>query len=80
MAQYSPNLSRWLASGGGEGEVMTPETCNTCGENHTEFREGHCINCWVERQGALDLYNSAFDRWGSMSDSERDNAIKEASR
>lgn len=57
-------------------ETTPAMVCNTCGEDATEFREGHCINCFTDRQNALDLHNATFDRWERMTDRERDDEIR----
>lgn len=61
---------------------MTDQTaaCPTCAEDATEFREGHCIECWNERQGALLLHYDTFDRWERMKWQQRDNEIRMACR
>ena len=53
-------------------------TCNTCGEDAAEFREGHCIGCFTDRQNALDLHNATFDRWEMLTDREREDEIRRA--
>ena len=53
-------------------------TCTTCGEDATEFREGHCIHCFTDRQNALDLHNAQFDWWESLTDQQREIAIRMA--
>lgn len=55
-------------------------TCNTCGEDSTEFREGHCLGCFTDRQNALDLHNAQFDRWERMTDKQRGAEIRKAAQ
>lgn len=55
-------------------------TCNTCGWDADEFREGHCIHCWRDRQNALGVHNARFDRWERLTDAQREREIREASR
>ena len=53
-------------------------SCDQCGEEAKEFREGVCAPCWEENQGKLDLHNAEYARWQHMSDGERMDAIKQA--
>jgi ribosomal protein L37E len=53
-------------------------TCNTCGEDATEFREGHCIDCLWESQSRLDEHNARHDWWTRLSDRERRDQIRRA--
>ena len=54
------------------------DTCNTCGNDHDTFREGHCIDCWTDRQNALDLHNAEYDRWSKLTNQQRDFEIRRA--
>lgn len=53
-------------------------TCNTCGEYASEFREGNCVDCFTDRQNALDLHNATFERWERMTDKQRGDEIRMA--
>jgi len=58
---------------------MTVEHCSQCGEETNVFVDGYCTDCQKENQKNLDDFNFNYDRWQSMSDAERDAAIKNAS-
>lgn len=55
-------------------------TCNQCGEDAEEFREGVCAECCVGNQSRLDLHNAEYDRWQRLSGKERGDEIARAAR
>lgn len=52
--------------------------CPQCGHDMENKREGYCLSCWQQNQDNLDLHNISFDRWGRMTDRERDSEIRKA--
>ena len=52
--------------------------CPQCGEETETLYEGYCEDCCTLNQTRLDLHNAEYDRWQSMSDAERNAAIKAA--
>jgi hypothetical protein len=50
--------------------------CPQCGEDTETLREGCCEECREANQAALDRHNAEFDRWQSMTDAEREDAIR----
>lgn len=54
--------------------------CPQCGEPTKELHEGYCKECCDHNQAALDLHNGTYDRWQRMTDVQRAEAIKFATR
>lgn len=45
--------------------------CGQCGQSHTEFDNGVCIDCSDENQMKLNDHNHKYDEWQKLSNSER---------
>jgi hypothetical protein len=60
-------------------EQMWPN-CPQCGEPTRQLFEGYCGPCCTENQRRLDEHNAYYDAWQSMTDTQRDAAIKRACR
>lgn len=54
--------------------------CPQCGETTEALYEGYCEECCENNQRELDDHNASFDRWQAMSDQERGDKIRQASR
>ena len=54
--------------------------CPQCGCQTFALYEGYCHQCRDDNQRALDQHNAEHDRWQAMTDSQRDEAIRRASR
>ncbi len=54
--------------------------CPQCGDDTKTLNEGYCEDCRARNQQALDDHNAKFDWWNSLSDQERNEAIKRAIR
>ncbi len=54
--------------------------CPQCGEPTPDLHEGYCEPCRDANQNALDLHNAEHDRWQGMTDKQRTDEIKRASR
>ena len=50
--------------------------CPHCGEDTETLNEGYCSDCSEELQNELDQHNFEYDRWQSLTDQERWEAIK----
>lgn len=54
--------------------------CPQCGEATGILKEGYCVSCCDANQAALDLHNQQNRQWNSMTDSQRESAIRDATK
>lgn len=57
-----------------------PFTCPCCGEPTDRLHDGYCEPCWSDRQAAVDMHRIEFTQWQSMTDKQRTDAIRRATR
>ncbi len=50
--------------------------CPQCGLPTLEFDQGYCRECAAENQRILDSHNAQLDWWRSLSDYDKQQAIK----
>lgn len=60
--------------------MTDPFHCPQCGDDTPELHEGYCRECCDENQRQLDLHNAEFDRWDKLTDRQRADEIRRASR
>lgn len=53
-------------------------SCPQCACDTPTLHEGVCEECRMQNQSELDEHNVRFDQWQSMTDAERDTAIRNA--
>jgi hypothetical protein len=49
--------------------------CPCCGLDTDQLYEGYCKPCLNQKQYDLDTYNNSYDRWGKLTDEQRNNEI-----
>ena len=54
--------------------------CPQCGEDVIELHEGYCKDCLNERQSELNDYNFTVNKWANLSDEQRKEEIRNATR
>ena len=59
-------------------EYIEEFDCPQCGEESDQLFEGYCLDCLYQNQSELDNHNAQFDRWESLTDSQRQNEINKA--
>jgi hypothetical protein len=52
--------------------------CPQCGEETEQLYEGYCKDCCDENQNNLDCFNARHDWWNSLTQQQKDEAIKRA--
>lgn len=59
---------------------LTTILCPQCGEPTEMLCEGYCQDCRDERQAALDEHIARFDWWEGLTDPQRGEQIRRATR
>lgn len=60
--------------------MATLYDCPQCGNETETLNEGCCEDCRKDNQKNLDNHNLSFDRWESLSDSQRWDEIINAAK